>query len=1194
MAITRNFLINPGDNFVQTLNYADNNNNPVDLSGYALIGLMRESYQSTDAISLNAAYINITQGIISISLTPIETSLLDTKRHVYNIEAVQGVNRIVLFEGIITVEGLVSRITTPTNIVNQQTLNTGNLIPISTNTYDIGEQNLRWQDIYLASTANVYLGNVLISANPSGGILLPANTTIAGTGYTGATGATGLIGATGSPGGATGLTGLTGATGSTGPIGSTGFTGLTGATGPQGDPGGATGATGAGATGLTGATGSTGVIGSTGSTGATGAPGDTGDTGATGSTGATGPIGNTGSTGATGNIGSTGITGATGVGATGVPGPTGPQGIVGDIGATGATGLQGATGIGSTGSTGVGATGLTGATGLIGATGDRGLLGFRGATGFTGNTGATGVYTVSANVDTGGNLILLLNDANTINAGFVIGATGIGATGATGVEGPSGPSGPEGSSGATGPAGATGADSNVPGATGSTGATGPAGATGIGATGPTGPLGPPGAPGPIGSTGLSGPAGPVGNIGSTGLYIVSATVISSNLVITLNDANTINTGNILGPIGSQGATGLTGATGAQGATGVTGSAGAIGATGAQGAAGATGIVGGITYDVTNSGSNAYIITGSNNPNLILVKGHTYYFNISSSGHPFWIKTSQVTGTGSAYNTGVTNNGTDSGTITFTVPFDAPSTLYYICQFHSAMSGVLTIVENNVGATGATPYILLDSFGAVGDGTTNDRTALLNAMANVGVSGGIVKLSRNKKYRIGSSITIPKNVHIMGDLEMVGSNGNNWYTDYDALGSALWLDGSITMSSGSSISKVFVKKRTANTTSLVGWAGTAILLNGTHSDIGNSLPVADDVTIKDCMILGFNTAIYADTAQRPRISDVNIDCINGIYITNSLDVPYLSKVHCWPFGTIAAVATGAMANPNGESLSRNGTAFKFEDTVDWGKITDCFAYGYDYGFFIENCNSCILTGCGADDVPEAGFSSTGQTGKIGFVVTGNCEDTILNNCQSASHEKGFYINTQDNQQTILTDCVAWSNRDHGILVEGGDIKISGGIVRDAAAGIVINDNISKTSITDVKFRNITNFAIQSSSPTTYLHNNILGLLFSSEQKISLPAQSNVTVGSSNVMYIPHDGESFVFTAGNNLETILWPWAGRQITLIFKDANGCNVISSNNSTGDLILQDNQTWVANNLSTLSLISDGTYWYETGRSNR
>jgi hypothetical protein len=46
---------------------------------------------------------------------------------------------------------------------------------------------------------------------------------------------------------------------------------------------------------------------------------------------------------------------------------------------------------------------------------------------------------------------------------------------------------------------------------------------------------------------------------------------------------------------------------------------------------------------------------------------------------FWIKTAATTGTGDAYNTGVTNNGDDVGTITWTVDLDAPSTLYYICQ-----------------------------------------------------------------------------------------------------------------------------------------------------------------------------------------------------------------------------------------------------------------------------------------------------------------------------------------------------------------------------------------------------------------------------------------------------------------------------------------------------------------------------------
>lgn len=37
------------------------------------------------------------------------------------------------------------------------------------------------------------------------------------------------------------------------------------------------------------------------------------------------------------------------------------------------------------------------------------------------------------------------------------------------------------------------------------------------------------------------------------------------------------------------------------------------------------------------------------------------------GHPFLIKTTQITGTANTYSTGVTNNGASNGTLTFVVP-----------------------------------------------------------------------------------------------------------------------------------------------------------------------------------------------------------------------------------------------------------------------------------------------------------------------------------------------------------------------------------------------------------------------------------------------------------------------------------------------------------------------------------------------
>ena len=102
----------------------------------------------------------------------------------------------------------------------------------------------------------------------------------------------------------------------------------------------------------------------------------------------------------------------------------------------------------------------------------------------------------------------------------------------------------------------------------------------------------------------------------------------------------------------------------------------------------------VQYDVTNSGSSAYVINSQNNLTLVLTRGSRYVFNISASGHPFWIKTARTTGTGNAYSTGVTNNGISSGigVTTFIVPLDAPNTLYYQCELHASMGGILTISD----------------------------------------------------------------------------------------------------------------------------------------------------------------------------------------------------------------------------------------------------------------------------------------------------------------------------------------------------------------------------------------------------------------------------------------------------------------------------------------------------------------------
>ena len=94
--------------------------------------------------------------------------------------------------------------------------------------------------------------------------------------------------------------------------------------------------------------------------------------------------------------------------------------------------------------------------------------------------------------------------------------------------------------------------------------------------------------------------------------------------------------------------------------------------------------------------NSYIFTPdgmTNNPVITLYKGCTYYFNINSEGNPFSIKTSRVEGPLERYtNIGLTNNTIETGVITFTVPVDGLTTLYYVNENNANAGGVLLIAD----------------------------------------------------------------------------------------------------------------------------------------------------------------------------------------------------------------------------------------------------------------------------------------------------------------------------------------------------------------------------------------------------------------------------------------------------------------------------------------------------------------------
>jgi hypothetical protein len=95
-------------------------------------------------------------------------------------------------------------------------------------------------------------------------------------------------------------------------------------------------------------------------------------------------------------------------------------------------------------------------------------------------------------------------------------------------------------------------------------------------------------------------------------------------------------------------------------------------------------------------SGKYYLDGSSNPSLKLKRGYVYHFDATDSStntHPILLSSSSSGGsTSGEYTNGVTNSQTTNGTLTFQVPSDAPSTLYYVCAYHSGMGGEITISD----------------------------------------------------------------------------------------------------------------------------------------------------------------------------------------------------------------------------------------------------------------------------------------------------------------------------------------------------------------------------------------------------------------------------------------------------------------------------------------------------------------------
>lgn len=335
---------------------------------------------------------------------------------------------------------------------------------------------------------------------------------------------------------------------------------------------------------------------------------------------------------------------------------------------------------------------------------------------------------------------------------------------------------------------------------------------------------------------------------------------------------------------------------------------------------------------------------------------------------------------------------------------------------------------------------------------SDRTAVFNSvLSSVGASGGgVVHYFGN--HRILGDIVIPQNVALVGPVRSAGQlvHVGAGAADYESKPGVLRLASTATIRVGTSgyFGRAVVVRDGLN----LPFAGLSEAVAGVAAFSGTAVTIAgNEARVEGALFLGFNRAIDSNGYQRLRFIDVQGDCTNGIRLAACTDVPYIHRCHFWPFTT--ANYTWTASDTTQRILTRSGIGFELKDTVDWGKLTNCFTYGYFRGFRLSNVNASLLTGCASDGPVSNGVPVV--TGAIGALIEGGSLDTSIVGFTAAAASQGIFVGTSPGCFTELIGCnnVACTI---GVNVRDGDVSIIGGLDRVAQIGVQVQSSVSRVS------------------------------------------------------------------------------------------------------------------------------------------
>ena len=560
--------------------------------------------------------------------------------------------------------------------------------------------------------------------------------------------------------------------------------------------------------------------------------------------------GSSGTGGTSGTTGSSGVSGTNGTagshGSSGSSGTTGPAGTSGTSGQDGTSGISGTSGINGINGTNFGSAGTSGTRGTAGTSGTS-------ASGVAGTSGSSGTSSTSANItvlDTTPSSIsgvkqITFSGATISNQGS--GNITVTITGGGGAAGTSGTSGGAGSPGVSGSSGTSGTASGTSGTTGSNGVSGSSGTSGL-----------------SGSNGQNGSAGTAGTSVTLTVRDTSVTTISNLSNITFSGSISLTTSGSGGALVTFNASQGGGTTIPQGT--VSGSSQLIEVGFVQSSS-----VNPIfinthetkSWNVTATDANDFIFAGHSEGRDVSIKASIgdvlqFIVNTTSSVQPFWIKPTPSTGNGNGVS-GVTNNGTQNGIVTWNTTGATRGTYAYVSENSINMSGPIELgpadIKTQIFGQGIFVTGGLEIAGKA------KITGSLYVTDDIKIGG----VSVQPIYKpTGSYYSTDQNIKIGGYLVVTGSFTSSLREGY------VWVGGS------GSISTLL------STSSLGGGSGAGGIFVSTASYYSTR----NDVQITGSLaVSGIVTAsgYYVNTAGIPGISSpnaLNLTAAGAVIITTS--------------------------------------------------------------------------------------------------------------------------------------------------------------------------------------------------------------------------------------------------------------------------------------------------------------------------